>query len=128
MSNGYWSEEELEKVQACADKSAEFSLKYRWLRQVSGVMCILCFAVAAANAHDLSNWMSLTNAVSGWYLYRVYRLDFKMEQLWGEACHHTVKSMTEPLDKADWHARRMHDCAAILGEELYKNKTKEIER
>lgn len=127
MSNGYWSEEELEKVQACASMSAEFSLEYRWLRQISGVMCIFCFAISAANAHTLSNWMSFINAVLGWCLYRIYRLDYKMEQLWGEARHHAVKSMTEPLDKADWHARRMHDCAAILGGELRKNKAKEIE-
>jgi hypothetical protein len=128
MSNGYWTEKEQEVVLACAEGAAHWAKRFSLFGTLSGVLCLLALAVAIANAHDLSNWMSLINVVCSWWLYRTYRLDRRLEHLYREACHHATKSVIEPHDKADWHVRRMHDCADFLRLELGKIKTKEIER
>lgn len=114
-SNSYWSEAELERINEIVKNAANNEKCYSRLRWSAFVLCLLNLVFVLFNVSKLeTGWTLAINVFAMWYMYRGYRRNSCTQQLWCEVRHHAMRSMLETEERADWHARRLHDCVKML--------------
>jgi hypothetical protein len=114
-SNSYWSEAELERINTIATNAARNERAYSRMRWSAFVLFTLNLALVSFNLiKGNTGWSLMINLFAAWYMIRGYNRSTCSQQLWGEVRHHALRSMLETGDKADWHARRLHDCAHLI--------------
>jgi hypothetical protein len=105
----------LERINTIALNAGRNERTYSRMRWSAFVLCLLNLAFAVFNTSKLdTGWTPALNVFATAYMFMCYRRNTCSQQLWGEVRHHALRSMLETGDKADWHARRLHDCAHLI--------------